>query len=53
MDDPCCPDDLNYLLLQINVICLQLALVGSTVVIRHPTWFGAEPLAAIQPLIER
>ena len=53
MDDRCCPDNFNYTLLQINLICLLLALIGSTVVIKHPTWFGAEPTAATQSLIER
>jgi len=49
----CCADDLDYILLQINVICLLLALIGSTVVIKHPTWFGTEPTAATQSIIER
>ena len=53
MDNRCCPDDFNYIMLQINLICLLLALIGSTVVIKHPTWFGAEPVAATQSLIER
>jgi len=52
MADSCCDDDLNYILLQISVICLLLALIGSTVIIRHPTWFGAEPTAVTQSVIE-
>jgi len=30
----------RLLLLQVNIICLLLALIGTTVVIQHPEWFG-------------
>ena len=52
MLDQCCSGDLGNLLLQINVICLLLALVGSTAILKHPAWFGATPAVA-QSLIER
>jgi hypothetical protein len=29
--------------MQANVICLLLALIGTTVIIRHPEWFGRVP----------
>ena len=41
MLDQCCSGDLSYLLLQINVICLLLALIGSTAIVKHPDWFGS------------
>jgi hypothetical protein len=44
--DPCCSGDLGYLLLQINVICLLLALLGTTTIVKHPQWFGAASAAA-------
>jgi hypothetical protein len=43
MIEQCCASDLGYLLLQINVICLLLALVGATAIVKHPTWFGGTP----------
>jgi hypothetical protein len=33
----------GYLSLQINVICLLLALVGITIITEHPDWFGGVP----------
>ncbi len=33
----------DFLSLQANIICLLLALIGSTAIIRHPDWFGAVP----------
>jgi hypothetical protein len=33
----------NYLSLQANIICILLALIGSTAVIKHPDWFGGTP----------
>lgn len=30
----------HYLMLQINIICLLLALIGITASIEHPDWFG-------------
>jgi len=40
MLDHCCGNDVNSLLLQINVICLLLALIGSTTIVKHPALFG-------------
>jgi hypothetical protein len=33
----------NYLSLQANIICLLLALIGSSTIIKHPDWFGGDP----------
>jgi hypothetical protein len=44
--DQCCNGELGYLLLQINVICLLLALMGTTAIVKHPAWFGGVPAAA-------
>jgi hypothetical protein len=33
----------DYLPLQANIICLLLALIGSTVIVQHPDWFGGVP----------
>jgi hypothetical protein len=52
MLDPCCNGDLSYLVLQINVICLLLALIGTTAIVKYPQWFGTAPATA-QPLAER
>jgi hypothetical protein len=41
-----CSGDLGYLLLQINLICLLLFLIGTTAVVNHPDWFGGMPVAA-------
>jgi hypothetical protein len=41
--DPCCHGDLGHLLLQINVICLLLALIGTTAIMKHPAWFDDVP----------
>jgi hypothetical protein len=46
MFDPCCAGDLHHLLLQISVICLLLALIGTTTIVKHPAWFGGVPAAA-------
>jgi hypothetical protein len=35
----------GYLSLQANIICLLLALIGATIIIRHPMWFGGIPTA--------
>ena len=32
--------DNDFLSLQANIICLLLALIGSTAIIKHPHWFG-------------
>jgi hypothetical protein len=45
-------NDLGYLLLQINVICLLLALIGTTAIVQHLAWFGGVPVAA-QSIAER
>jgi hypothetical protein len=52
MIEQCCNADLSYLLLQINSICLLLFLVGTTAVVKHPTWFGGMPVTA-QPVAAR
>jgi hypothetical protein len=41
----------DYLSLQANIICLLLALIGSTAIIEHPGWFGSVP-GAISPAWE-
>jgi hypothetical protein len=48
----CCSGDLHYLLLQINIICLLLALIGTTAVVKHPDWFGGVP-TTVQSAAER
>ncbi|MFZ0528644.1 MAG: hypothetical protein WBF07_16345 [Xanthobacteraceae bacterium] len=53
MLDQCCGGDLSYLLLQINVICLLLALIGSAAILKHPAWFGGMPASAAQTIAER
>jgi hypothetical protein len=30
----------NYLSRRANIVCVLLALIGSTAVIKHPEWFG-------------
>jgi hypothetical protein len=50
--EQCCNADLSYLLLQINVICLLLFLIGTTAIMKHPAWFGGTPVAA-QAVAER
>jgi hypothetical protein len=52
MIEQCCSGDLTYLLLQINVICLLLALIGTTAIVKHPAWFASAPMAS-QSLAER
>lgn len=52
MLDQCCGGDLGYLLLQINVICVLLFLIGTTAVVKHPDWFDGMPVAG-QSLAER
>lgn len=46
MIEQCCNADPGYLLMQINIICLLLFLVGTTAVVKHPGWFGATAVAA-------
>jgi hypothetical protein len=52
MIEQCCSGDLAYLLLQINVICLLLALIGTAAILKHPKWLGDTPVTA-QSLAER
>lgn len=33
----------SYLSLQANIVCLLLALIGTTIIIEHPGWFGQVP----------
>jgi hypothetical protein len=49
----CCSGDTAYLLLQINIICLLLALIGSTAIVKHPAWFGGVPATAEQVIADR
>jgi hypothetical protein len=51
--EQCCSGDLTYLMLQINVICLLLALIGSAVIVKHPDWFGGMPASVAQAIAER
>jgi len=41
--------DNDFLSLQANIICLLLALIGSTAIIKYPHWFGA-PSEAVTPI---
>jgi hypothetical protein len=43
MLDQCCGGDTAYLLLQINIICLLLALIGVAAIIMHPAWCQRAP----------
>jgi len=49
----CCSGDLTYLMLQINVICLLLAMIGSAVIVKHHDWFGSTSLTITQTIAER
>ena len=53
MLEQCCSGDLGYLLLQINVICLLLAVIGAAAIIKHPAWFGGVPVPIAQTVAER
>jgi hypothetical protein len=48
----CCSDGLGHLLVQINIICLLLAFIGTTAIVKHPAWFDGASVAA-QSLAER
>ena len=37
--------EIGYRLPRINVICLLLALIGTTAIVKHPAWFGVTPAA--------
>ena len=45
MFDGCCGGDVGSLLLQINVICLLLAAIGATAIMKHPAWFDGVSVA--------
>ena len=48
MFDPCCSGDVGSLLLQINVICLLLAAIGATAIVKHASWSdGVHPVAEL------
>jgi hypothetical protein len=51
--EQCCSGDLTYLMLQINIICLLLALIGSALIIKQPEWFGDTPPTITQAFAER
>ena len=51
--EQCCSGDLTYLLVQINVICLLLALIGSAVIVKHHDWFGSASPAVTQTIAKR
>ena len=44
MVDRCCRGDVGSFLLQVNVICLLLAAIGTAAVMKHPAWFGEVPV---------
>lgn len=46
MIDRCCSGELYYLLLQINIICMLLAAIGTTAIMKYPAWFGDGPVVA-------
>jgi hypothetical protein len=46
--EQCCNSDTACLLLQINIICLLLALIGSAAIIKHPAWFGGAAATVAQ-----
>lgn len=48
----CCNGALGYLLLQVNVICLLIFLIGTTAIVKHPDWFGGVA-AVTQSVAER
>jgi len=48
MFDPCCGGNVGSLLLQINVICLLLAAIGATAIVKHASWSdGVHPVAEL------
>ena len=47
-----CGGDLSYVLWQISIICALLFSIGTTVVVKHPDWFGEMPVT-VQSLAER
>jgi hypothetical protein len=53
MVEQCCGADTAHLLLQLNVICLLLALIGSAAIVKHPAWFSAVYALASQAIAHR
>jgi hypothetical protein len=53
MVDQCCNGDTAHLLLQINIICVLLALIGSAAITKHPAWFGGVPANVAQTVAQR
>jgi len=51
--EQCCSGETAYLLLQLNIICLLLALIGSAVIVKHPAWFGGSSATAAQMAARR
>ena len=47
MTDQCC-DDVGNLLMQINIICMLLALLGSAIIVKHPAWFRGAPVTTTE-----
>lgn len=52
MIEQCCKAAQGYLLLQINIICLLLFMVGTMAIVKHPAWFSGTSIAA-QSFAER
>jgi hypothetical protein len=50
--DPCCCAGLGTLLVQINVICLLLAVIGIAAIVRHHAWLDGVT-AVLQTTIGR
>lgn len=38
-------NETTFLSLHINIICVLAALVGVTLIVQHPSWFGRVPAA--------
>jgi hypothetical protein len=53
MVEQCCSADTAYLLLQLTIICVLLALIGSAAIVKHPAWFGGTNPAATQTVAQR
>ena len=53
MTDQCCDRDVGNLLMQINIICVLLALLGSAIIVKHPAWFGGVPVTTTQSVAGR
>jgi hypothetical protein len=46
MLDQCCSGRPTHLLMQVNIICLLLATIGTAAIMKQPAWFGEVPIAA-------